>query len=72
MFLLLGHETNVIYSKLVNNPFKNYWPDFHHFYMLYAYFTHISQNIVIRPIVDLIMQAISIVFRVLGVLIVKL
>ena len=23
MFLLVGHEKNVIYSKLVNNPFKN-------------------------------------------------
>ena len=23
MFLLLGHEKNVIYSKLVNNPFKS-------------------------------------------------
>ena len=22
MFLLVGHEKNVIYSKLVNNPFK--------------------------------------------------
>ena len=23
MFLLVGHETNVIYSKLVNNPFND-------------------------------------------------
>ena len=28
MFLLVGHEKNVIYSKLVNNPFKEIVEDF--------------------------------------------